>query len=399
VTDRIYYTDAYAREFDANVLEVATVDGRRAAILDRTAFYPTSGGQPFDTGALGAARVVDVVDQDGGTVLHIVEGEMAPGPVHGRIDWDRRFEHMQQHTGQHVLSAAFDRMGQARTESFHLGTVSATIDLAREVSPAQISEAELAANRVVWEDRPVQVRFVEAAEAAALPLRKDPVRTGRLRIVEVEGFDLSACGGTHVSTTGAIGNISVASAERFRGGSRIEFRCGIRTLHGYRALRDAAASASRLLSTGAGDLPAAIERLQGENKDVRRSLKDLQARLAQHEAVALASRGVAVGPATFVIEALEGLDAAGLKTIATAIVDRPGYAVILASGAKPAALVVARAAGVTLDAAAVMKTLTGKFGGRGGGRPELAQGGLASSAEEVIAFARAEWGRTSGSQA
>jgi alanyl-tRNA synthetase len=399
VTDRIYYTDAYAREFDANVLEVATVDGRRAAILDRTAFYPTSGGQPFDTGALGAARVVDVVDQDGGTVLHIVEGEMAPGPVHGRIDWDRRFEHMQQHTGQHVLSAAFDRMGQARTESFHLGTVSATIDLAREVSPAQISEAELAANRVVWEDRPVQVRFVEAAEAAALPLRKDPVRTGRLRIVEVEGFDLSACGGTHVSTTGAIGNISVASAERFRGGSRIEFRCGIRTLHGYRALRDAAASASRLLSTGAGDLPAAIERLQGENKDVRRSLKDLQARLAQHEAVALASRGVAVGPATFVIEALEGLDAAGLKTIATAIVDRPGYAVILASGAKPAALVVARAAGVTLDAAAVMKTLTGKFGGRGGGRPELAQGGLDSSAEEVIAFARAEWGRTSGSQA
>jgi len=392
VTDRIYYTDAYAREFDANVLELATVDGRRAAILDRTAFYPTSGGQPFDTGALGAARVVDVVDRDDGTVLHLVEGELAPGPAHGRIDWDRRFEHMQQHTGQHVLSAAFDRVCQARTESFHLGTASATIDLAREVSPAQIAEAELAANRVVWDDRPVQVRFVDAAEAAALPLRKDPVRTGRLRIVEVEGFDLSACGGTHVSRTGAIGNISVASAERFRGGSRIEFRCGIRTLHGYRALRDAAASASRLLSTGPDDLPAAIERLQAENKDVRRSLKDVQARLAQHEAVALASRGVTVGPATFVIEALEELDAAGLKTIATAIVERSGHAVILASGSKPAALVVARAAGVALDAAAVVKALTARFGGRGGGRPELAQGGLDSSAQEAIAFARAEWG-------
>ena len=391
MTERLYYTDAYAREFDATVLELVAVDGRRAAILDRTAFYPTSGGQPFDTGTLGTARVVDVVDRDDGVVLHIVEGDVAAGPAHGRIDWDRRFEHMQQHTGQHVLSAAFDRVCQARTESFHLGIASATIDLSREVSPAQMADAELAANRVVWEDRPVQVRFVDAGEAAALPLRKEPVRTGRLRIVEIAEFDLSACGGTHVARTGAIGNISIASAERFRGGTRVEFRCGIRTLLGYRALRDAAASASRLLSTGADDLPAAIERLQAENKDVRRSVRDLQSKLAVHEAGALAARGVTDGGTTFVVEALDGIDAGGLKTIATAIVERPGHAVILASGSKPAAIIVARAAGVSLDAAAVVKTLTAKFGGRGGGRPELAQGGLDSPAQDVIAFARAEY--------
>ena len=194
--------------------------------------------------------MVDVVDRMTASCSHVVEGQVPAGPTHGRIDWDRRFEHMQQHTGQHVLSAAFERVCQARTESFHLGSASATIDLAQEVSPAQIAAAELAANRVVWEDRPVSVRFVDESEAANLPLRKEPRRSGRLRIVEVDGFDLSACGGTHVSRTGAIGNISVGSFERFRGGTRVEFRCGIRALESYRLLRDTVSSAARLLSTG-----------------------------------------------------------------------------------------------------------------------------------------------------
>ena len=296
---------------------------------------------------------------------------------------------MQQHTGQHVLSAAFERVCQARTESFHLGSASATIDLGREVSPVQIAAAELAANDVVWEDRPVHVRFVDESEAAQLPLRKEPARGGRLRIVEIQEFDLSACGGTHVARTGAIGNISVASSERFRGGTRVEFKCGIRTLHGYRALRDTVADAMRLLSTGAGELPTAIERLQTDNKDARRREKALQERLAQHEASSMAGRATALSGASVVLEGLDGWDANGLKTIAAAIAARPGHAAILVGGPPPLALVIARAPDVKLDAAAILKGLTAKFGGKGGGRPELAQaGGLQASPEDVLAFAR-----------
>jgi alanyl-tRNA synthetase len=389
VTERLYHTDAYAREFDATILELADVDGRRAAILDRTAFYPTSGGQPFDTGTLGGARVVDVFGRDDGVVLHVIDGELSAGEAHGVVDWPRRFEHMQQHTGQHVLSAAFERVCQARTESFHLGAAAATIDLARDLSPAQIAAAELAANEIVWEDRPVRVRFADSAEAAALPLRKEPARAGTLRIVEVEGFDLSACGGTHVSRTGAIGVIAVAAWERFKGGTRVEFRCGIRALHGYRALRDTVSAASWLLSTGAGDLPSAVERLQSDNKDVRRRVKELQETLARHEAVRLADEAVGAAGARVVIAAMDGWDAGGLKAIAAAIAERPGHAAILAAGPPPVAIAVARAADAQLDAGATVRALTAKFGGKGGGRSELAQGGgLNASAADVAAFAR-----------
>ena len=389
MTERIYYDAAYLREFDATLLEVLTVEGRRAAILDRTAFYPTSGGQPFDTGTLGGARVIDVIDRDDGVVLHVVEGEVAPGSVHGRIDWDRRFEHMQQHTGQHVLSAAFDRVAHARTESFHLGTASATIDLAFEVSASQIAAAERLANDVVWENRPVRVRFVDAVEAGKLPLRKDPARTGRLRIVEVEDFDLSACGGTHVSQTGAIGNIDVDAFERFRGGTRVQFRCGVRALQGYRALRDGMAAAGRQLSTGALDVPAAIDRLQSENREARRRMVDLQERLARHEASALAARATAWKEWSIVLAALEGWDANGVKAIATGVASQPRHAAILVAGPPPSLVVVARAADVGIDASGIVKALTARFGGKGGGRPELAQGGgLKASPDEVLAAAR-----------
>ena len=389
MTERLYYTNAYLREFDATILEVVSINGSgTGAILDRTAFYPTSGGQPFDTGTLGDSRVVDVVDREDGSVLHVIDGTLVPGPTHGRIDWDRRFEHMQQHTGQHVLSAAFERTCQARTASFHLGVSSATIDLVQEVSPAQVAAAELAANRVVWEDRPVSVRFVDESEAANLPLRKEPRRSGRLRIVEIDGFDLSACGGTHVSRTGAIGNISVGSFERFRGGTRVEFRCGIRALQSYRLLRDTVTATARLLSTGPEDLPAATEKLQVESNDGRRRIKHLQERLAAHEAAALAER-VENRTTSAVVEALDGWDGNGLKAIATDIAERPGYVAVLASTVEPIAIVVARASDRSIDAAAIVKQLTAKFGGRGGGRSELAQGGgLNAPVADIVAFAR-----------
>jgi alanyl-tRNA synthetase len=389
VTERLYYTDPYLVEFDARVIRVESHAGKPAAVLDRTAFYPTSGGQPFDTGRLGTANVVDVVDGDDGIILHVMDGDVAPGPVRGTIDWPRRFDHMQQHTGQHVLSAAFDRLLSARTESFHLGSVSSTIDLNRMVSSSEMERVEDDANRIVWEDRPIGIRFADAAEAATLRLRKEPARGGILRLIEVPDFDVSACGGTHVARTGAIGAIVVQSTERFRGGARVEFLCGGRALRGYRGLRDAVAASVRLVSVLPADLPAGIERLQGDTKDLKRQLKDLQARLAVFEADALAGDAETHGPFRVVIAVLEGWDQSGLKGIASAIAARPGHTAILFSAPAPSAVVIARAIDATIDSAGILEQLIARFGGKGGGRADLAQGGgLRGATDDLVSFAR-----------
>jgi alanyl-tRNA synthetase len=388
-TDRLYYTDPYLREFDANLVDTVSHEGKTALVLDRTAFYPTSGGQPHDVGFFHDVRVLDVVDADDGRVLHVVDRAPSTTTIHGVIDWARRFDHMQQHTGQHVLSAAFERVLGARTESFHLGVDSSTIDLNRELTAAEIARAEDEANRIVWEDREVGIRFADAAEATSLGLRKESKREGTLRLIDVADFDLSACGGTHVARTGAIGNVVVAATERFRGGSRVTFLCGGRALAGYRALRDVVDQSGRTLSVGAAELPGAVERLQTEGKDLRKQLKDFQSKLAAQEADALAVAATAIGGARLVAAALPGWDANGLKTIAARVAERPGHAAVIVGGPSPAPIVVARAQDVALDSGAVLRTLVERHGGKGGGRPELAQGGgITAPAADVLQSAR-----------
>jgi alanyl-tRNA synthetase len=400
MTDRIYYRDPSAREFDATIVAATTFGGRAAVVLDRTAFYPTSGGQPFDTGLLNGVRVVGVEEAEDGTVLHLVERPLPPGPARGAIDWERRFDHMQQHTGQHVLSAAFDRVCQAATVSFHLGADRSTIDLAREVPPDRIAAAEVEANRVVWEDRAVTIRFATAEEAARLPLRKETRREGELRLVEVQDFDLSACGGTHVARTGAIGVIAVTGWERLRGGLRVEFVCGGRALAAFRSLRDAVGASVRVLSVHPFELAPAIERMHSDAKEQGRAVKKLQERLAAHEADALvagaetvdATRLTPRATVKLVVAAPDGWDAGGLKALASAIASRPGHAAVLLGGAPSFPIVVARAADVSLDAAAALGAITARFGGKGGGRPDLAQGGgVVAPPDEVAALVRQEW--------
>ena len=403
MTDRLYYTEPYLREFEGVITAVDRRGDRLVAVLDRTCFYPTSGGQPFDVGTLGDPRVVDVIDQEDGSIAHVLEPpnsttaalpDPAPvlragGRVRGAIDWPRRFDHMQQHSGQHVLSAAFDRLFKVRTVSFHLGAAASTIDLAREVSAKEIMAAEDAANAVVWEDRPVSIRYATAEEAAHLPLRKEPVREGTLRLIDVQDFDLSACGGTHVARTGAIGAIVVGASERFKGGSRIEFYCGGRAVKRFRALRDTMASATKLLSAGLDDLPVTIERLQADAKDQKRALTALQMELARFRASELAAIAETLPHGRVVLAAIDA-DAQGLKALASAVCATAGFAVVLVSTARPALVVVCRSADVGANAREVLTALTAKFGGRGGGSAEMAQGGgLEAPSEAIIAEARA----------
>jgi alanyl-tRNA synthetase len=388
MTDRIYYTDAMARAFDAGVTGVAPADGGLAVTLDRTAFYPTSGGQPFDTGVVGGVRVLDTVDA-GDDIHHIVDGPLVVGArVRGEIDWARRFDHMQQHTGQHILSAAFDRLFGVRTVSFHLGAGTSTIDLQREVSPVEIERAEAEANTVVFADRPVTIRFASDEEAAQLPLRKEPARTGRLRLVEIADCDLSACGGTHVPSAGMVGLIAVTAWERFKGASRVGFACGDRARREHGRLRDTVSAAMRAASVSADEIVPALERLVAEGKASGRAVRRLQEEVAASRAAALrADAAPTGGPYLRVLKAIPGWDAAALKMLAAAVVSEPGLVVVLVGDGQPAPVVVARSADVTLDAGAWMKRATAELGGRGGGRPELAQGGIPGDATRIIAFA------------
>lgn len=390
MTERLYYDDAGCREFDATVTRVGEHEGQPAVWLDRSAFYPTSGGQPFDTGTLAGLRVVDVIDEED-EVLHVVEGGevLRPGEVvHGVIDWPRRFDHMQQHTGQHVLSAALAHGYDVPTISFHLGHDASTIDIARELSPDELAAVEQQANRVVWENRAVTVRYADAVEAGALGLRKASQRGGTLRLVDVTGFDLSACGGSHVSQTGAIGAIVIRSWERFKGGQRLEFLCGGRAVQAHGQLRDIVTASVRLVSVLPHELPGAIARLQDELRQDGKALAALRAEVALAQAEALARSAEPIGSVRWLFHAVDG-DPGALKSLAQALVSRPGLAVVLTSTTTPALLVVARSADVPVQADAVVKALTATFGGRGGGKPDLAQAGkLEGEPDAILARAR-----------
>ena len=389
MTERIYYTEPACRSFDAVVMAVVDHEGTPAVVLDRTAFYPTSGGQPFDTGRLGSTDVMNTVDDDE-RVLHVVRAPIEVGTaVHGEIDWTRRFDHMQQHTGQHVLSAAFDHLLDNRTVSFHMGGESSTIDLARDVSPADVERCVDEANRVVWEDRPVTIRFASPEEAARLPLRKEPVREGPLRLIEVSDFDLSACGGTHVARTGEIGVIAVTGAEKFRGGSRVTFVCGGRSLRALRVYRDAVAGSVRSLSVLPHELPAAVEKMQAESRQSRKIISRLQSELAVHEAARLIAASPEVDGVRRAAHVVDGWDVSGLKAIASSMAAQGSVAVAIVGTSSPMAIVIARSAGVAIDANIVLQQVLTRFGGRGGGKPDLAQGArLVGDPHEIVAEAR-----------
>jgi alanyl-tRNA synthetase len=295
---------------------------------------------------------------------------------------------MQQHTGQHVLSAAVARLFDVATVSFHLGSTSSTIDLARELSRKELAAAEAEANEIVWQDRMVSIRYATAEEAAALPLRKESTRDGTLRLIDVEGCDLSACGGTHVARTGAIGLIAIGGWERFRGGQRLEFYCGGRALARFDVLRESVASAVKLLSVLPAEIAGGIERLQVEVKERDRALSALHDELARYRVDELAAAAEVTELGHVLVRSVEG-DAGTLKRLAAGLVERPMFVAVLVSTTKPALVVAARADGVVLSCNQVIAKLTSQFGGRGGGKPEFAQaGGLDAPAETILNAAR-----------
>ena len=388
-TERLYYADSHLVEFEARVVAVSkTEDGRAAVWLDRTAFYPTGGGQPTDTGTLGTARVVECVDEEAGGVLHVCEGEVpAEGQkVLGRVDWLRRLDHIQQHTGQHILSQAFVELYGAQTRSFRMMEDACEIDVElTDPSDERVERAIQRANEIIWNNRPVRVHFVTPEEAAQMPLRKDSAREGELRVIEIEGFDYSPCGGTHAASTGEVGCVVARQWERAKGLVRVTFAAGVRALEDYaRANRTARATAA-LFSVGRDEATEAAARLQEENKQLQRRLRAAEETAARAEARELyeEAAGDAAGSLetvenapVVIARAFEGRDAESLRRLASALAAHARAVALLGSVEGGAArLVFARGTEAPGDMNALMREACQTLGGRGGGRPDMAQGG------------------------
>jgi alanyl-tRNA synthetase len=381
-TERLYYHDSRLLEFDARVISLSETDaGQIGVTLDRTAFYPTGGGQPTDTGTLGDARVVDCIDAEEAGVLHVIQGPVPEigETVHGKVDWLRRLDHMQQHTGQHILSAAFVRMFDAPTRSFRVLEHECEIDvLLDDPTDERIDQAVDLANQIIWESRPIKFSHVTSAEAASLPLRKEPAREGDLRVIEIADFDLTPCGGTHARSTGEVGLLVVRSWERAKGLTRIQFMTGIRALRDYRKANQTAREVAGLFSAGREDSPALVAKLVEENKKLGRrngELEEVACRVEAEELLRESGQDSST-PNRIITRVFDHRDADSLKHLALALIAHPNVVAFLGSrDGDTARLVFARSANAKGDMNALMRQACQILEGKGGGKADLAQGG------------------------
>jgi alanyl-tRNA synthetase len=395
-TERLYYTASYQTEFDATLTGLAIVNDHPAVLLERTCFYPTSGGQPFDTGDLGGQAVVDVVANEAGEVWHLLA---APWPgaaigdrVHGKVAWTRRYDHMQQHSGQHLLSQIFFQRFGFETVSVHFGPSESTLDLdVATLEPGHLEEAERQANELVYALLPIKSYFVTAAELPQVPLRRPPKVTGNIRIVEIDGFDYSACGGTHVRTTAEIGPIKLTRLERRRGQTRISFLCGKRALNDYLTKHRLLSEAAALFSTEIAEVPGLIVRNQAQLKELQRSLQEATEQLVRYEAVELAEQAGEEDQLRVVRRLFVDRTADAVKTLALQLQKQPKLIALLgAVAAGKLSLIFARSSDLDQHMGDLLRDTLQQAGGKGGGRPDFAQGGLADVASGAALLETAE---------
>ena len=392
MTERLYYRDALLRTFSARLTELA--DNGRKAYLDRTAFYPTSGGQPHDVGTLAGVRVVDVIDE-GDRIAHVLDGPLDPETgsdteLRGEIDWNRRYDHMQQHTGQHLLSAVLEDLPGLRTVSVHFGPDTSTLDVADAGGGAVLDQGiltkvESRANEIVAEARPVVVTFEDAAVVSGL--RKPSDRDGILRVVTIEGIDRSACGGTHVETTARIGPVLLRRQDRVRQGLRIEFVCGHRAISRARRDLESLSRIARTYSASIDDAAKLVEGQAAQLAELQAENRRLGESLATYRAAELSAAATprADGLRLVVDRTSASVDSRRSVALAFAPLER---AVFIAVSPSPPSVLIATSADSNVDAGKVLRPLLERVGGRGGGSARLAQGSApsAEAVERVVAW-------------
>lgn len=376
---RLYYEDAYCTRFTAQVAERLTHEEQPAVRLSRSAFYPTSGGQPHDTGRLDGTGVVDVQVGTDGAVLHVLAEPLPDGTasVSGEIDWARRYDHMQQHSGQHLLSQVFFRRLGLETVSVHFGDALNTVDLdGPPLSAEEQADIETVANGMVWENRPIRAYWVNDAERDKVPLRRAPAVAGATRIVEIDKFDWSACGGTHVRRTGEIGLIALVRVEKHRGRSRVHFVCGRRALADAARRRGLLAETAGLLDSGVDDVPELVSKQQEALRGAERELKALRDGLVGYQAREMLAEAETAGGIRLVAREMADSEPAAVQGLARALIAEPGVVALLgcARGGK-GTVVFARSEDCSVHVGNLLRDTLRGFGGGGGGRPDFAQGG------------------------
>ena len=395
MTHRLYYDQTYLRAFDAQVLEVRREEARALIRLDQSAFYPTSGGQPYDTGTLGGEAIRDVFVDEAGEVWHAVRPEtplQAGDSVHGEIDWARRFDHMQQHGGEHLLAGMVYRQLCGTTIGLHLGAEDSTIDVTLPDGRTHLTDSELAAledevNLHIEEDLPIRCWFPSPEELARLPLRKAPTVTEHVRVVAMGEVEMVACGGTHPSSTGQIGLVKILDAKPARGKVRLRFVCGMRAFQDYRAVRGSAEQAAALLSARLDHLPASVQSLKDELSSLRRELAETRRLQALSRVQALYDRAELLTDGTRLVAASLGeVTPESLREAASSLIGHLRTLALLAAERPDGTclLLFARSADLTLDMGALLRAT----GAKGGGRPDFAQGS-APQAEPFFERARA----------
>ncbi len=375
MTERLYYHDSYIRQFEANVVRADETDRGCEVVLDATAFYPTSGGQPHDLGRMAGARIQEVVERDD-EIVHRLDVPVAAERLDCQIDWERRFDHMQQHTGQHVLSQAFVRAAKRNTVGFHMGADYVTIDLdAEAISQQHLNEAERLANTIIYENRLIAVRIVPESEVPALGLRKESQRVGPLRVVSVEDFDVSACGGTHVKRTGEIGSIVIRKVERVNRQARVEFVCGRRSVMSGQRDLETLSLVARQFSVGLNEVPARVEKQIQETRQLRRALQEKNKMLAGLLAKELYAQAPERQGSRIVKQLFEDEEMEFLKQLAHALLSQGNCVVLLGSGGAQAALLFAQSDSLPGDLRQVLPACSQLIEGKGGGTRTLVQAG------------------------
>ncbi|HOM94073.1 MAG TPA: alanine--tRNA ligase-related protein [Candidatus Saccharicenans sp.] len=369
-TEKLYFKNAYLKEFTARVIGQEVRDGQRLVVLDRTAFYPESGGQPHDIGFLNGVKVNRVEEEDS-VIFHYVQSELSGEEVHGQIDWERRFDHMQQHTGQHILSQAFYQVVKGETLAFHLGQVESTVEIdIQSIKDETLFQVERLANDIIFSDVEIKTYFLSEDKIASVPLRKAPKVSGLIRIVEVSGFDYSACGGTHCERSGQVGLIKVIRQERIRGHVRFSFVCGFRALTEFKHRLDWLQAAARLFSSEEREVPAAAERTLAE----LRSLKKKQQRLEENLAIFEATEMLARSQSKIVSGLFSDKSPDELKFLALQLIHRAEVMAVLAGLAENSFyLVIAAAENLRTDVRQVVPVLQAEIKLKGGGSPTLVQ--------------------------
>lgn len=405
-TDRLYYSDSFLKSFTARVTKSRQLPGDNKDVvwqisLDRSAFYPTSGGQPFDTGMLSTPSgahlpveipVEQVEEDEEGTVWHFIQTPIPDGTnVDGLIDWTRRFDHMQQHTGQHLLSAVFVHELHAATVSFHLGEVSSTIDLATgPIAHHSLERVERIANEIIGEDRPVTISYASRIEAEAMlasgALRKLPDREGAIRVIDIADLDRNACGGTHVRSTGQIGGLLIRGIEKVSRGVRIEFVCGLRAVRAARSDGAILTETSGLLSTGASELPGLVKQMLADSKTAAKERQKLREELATYQAAEIVNTAPIENGVRLIARRWRDRDRDFVKLLASrAAAAAPStVAYFCSEESDPMRVYLARASDLKFNCGQILKQSLATLGLRGGGSPDLAQGEVPANQEPAL---------------